>query len=53
MSESDEQRERLDQIQEQIDEAKATAQHLADERVINPEDVESHEPADDAPPVRG
>ncbi len=43
MSEPDEQHARLEQIQEHIDEAKATAQHLADERVINPEDVEDRE----------
>ncbi len=53
MSEPDEQHARLEQIQEHIDEAKATAQHLADERVINPEDVEDREPADDAPSPRG
>ena len=52
MSEPDEQHQRLDHVQEQIDDAKATAQHLADQRAINPEEVEDHEPADDAPEPR-
>ena len=51
--EKDQPHQRLDRIQQDIDEARTTAEHLAQERVINPEEVEDTDPAEGAPRPRG
>ena len=51
--EKDESHQRLDKIQDDIEDARHTAGDLADKGLISPEKVEDTDPAEDAPRPRG
>ena len=51
--EKDAPHQRLDKIQDDIEDAKVTADDLAHQGLINPEEVEDTDPAAEAPRPRG